>query len=248
MLLALLVAALLQAADPAAGPAEGGAPPAETEGPPAREGFAAVGFYPLWENSAHLLGHRDALLGTDAFDLGLFDRFQAGLRPQEFLFRTPNVHAKVQLLARGPLELSAQLEVLWLLPGATSVFTSSNFVSRIDNARGGLWVVPLGATLSWYPAGFVALHTTLTAMAVAGSEQPLYASLGLSSVLEVHAHRRLAFLLHASEIGFWRHDLFVVGASFRLRFGWFYTQLGYFYRVSPDGRQASPLLSLGASL
>lgn len=247
MLLPLLAAALLQAADPAPASPEAGAPP-EPAAPPAHEGFAAVGFYPLWENSAHLLRHRDALLGTDAFELGLFDRFQAGLRPQEFLFRTPNAHAKVQLYARGALELAAQLEVLWLLPGATNVFTSSNFVSRIDNARGGLWVVPLGSTLTWYPAEFAALHTTLSVMGVAGSEQPLYASLGLSTVLEVHAHRRLAFLLHASEIGFWRHDLFVVGASFRLRFGWFYTQLGYFYRVSPDGRQASPLLSLGASL
>jgi hypothetical protein len=260
MLLPLLVAALLQAAAPAtpaavvpAAPAAGQAPPiAEdrlvAEAPADRAGFSKVGFYPLWEGSASVLGHRQALLGTDYLELGLFDRFQVGLRPQEYLFRTPNVHGKVQLLSRGTLELSAQLEVLSLLPGATTVFTSSNFVSRIDNTRGALWVVPLGSTLSWLLADFVALHTTLSVMSVAGSVQPLYASVALSSVLELRALRRVAFFLHATEVGFWRHDQYVLGASFKLTFGWFYSQLGYFYRFSPDGRQASPLVSLGASL
>ena len=135
-----------------------------------------------------------------------------------------------------------------LLPGATSIFTSSNFVSRIDNSRGELWVVPLGSTLSWFLADFAALHTTLTLMSVGGHEQPLYASLGLSTVLELRALRLHGLQLHLAEVGFWRHDLFVAGASYRFDYGWFSAQIGYFYRLTRDGRQASPLLSLGATL
>lgn len=229
-----------------AGPAR-----AEEQAPDAvadRAAFSKTGFYPLWENTGGVLGHQHALIGTGYFELGLGDRAQVGVRPQEFLFRTPNVHGKLQLLARGAIEWSAHVEVLALLPGATSVFTSSNFVSRIDNTRGALWVVPVGSTLSWYPASFAAIHTTLSAMSVGGKEQPYYASLGLSTVVELRALRNHGLLFHAAEIGFWRHDLFVMGVSWRLNLGWFAAQVGYFYRISPDGRQASPLLSLGVTL
>jgi len=210
--------------------------------------FSKVGFYPLWENTGSVLGHRHALIGTDYFELGLGDRAQLGVRPQEFLFRTPNVHGKLQLFARGELEWSAQAEVLTLLSGATSVFTSSNIVSRLDNSRGALWVVPVGTTLSWFPADFAALHTTLTLMSVGGTAQPYYASVGLSSVLELRALRYHGLNFHLAEIGFWRHDLFIAGVSYRLNLSWFGAQVGYFYRFSKDGSQASPLLSLGVTL
>lgn len=216
--------------------------------PDDRAEFSKVGFYPLWENTGSTLGHRHALIGTGSFELGLGDRLQLGVRPQEFLFRSPNVHAKFQLYAQGELELSAHAEVLLLLAGATSLFTSSNFVSRIDNSRGALWLVPLGTTLTWYPAEFAALHTTLTFLSAGGTGQPYYASVGLSTVLELRALQRHGLLLHAAEIGFWRHDLFLLGISYRLRLAWFATQLGYFYRFSRDGSQASPLLSLGVTL
>ena len=210
--------------------------------------FSRVGFYPIWENTGTTLGRGHALLGTGYFELGLGDRWQVGVRPQEFLFRTPNLHAKVQLLARGDLEWSAHAEALTLLAGATSVFTSTNFVSRIDNTRGALWLVPVGTTLSWFPAEFAAVHTSLTVLSVGGTGQPYYATVGLSSVVELRALRRNGLLLHLAEIGFWRHDLFLVGVSYRLTLGWFETQLGYFYRLSRDGSQASPLLSLGVTL
>lgn len=237
-----MLALLLAAA--AVLPCEPPAPAAASD----RSAFSMVGFYPLWENTGSVLGHRQAQIGTGYFELGLFGRVQVGVRPQQFLFRSPNAHGKVQLLAQGELELSAHLEVLVLLPGATSVFTSSNFVSRLDNTRGELWVVPVGTTLSWFPASFAALHTTLSVLGVAGKDQPLYASLGLSSVLELRARQNHALLLHLGEVGFWRHDLFLVGVSYRLNIDWFAAQIGYFYRLAPDGRQASPLLSLGATL
>jgi hypothetical protein len=209
--------------------------------------FAKTGFYPLWEDTGSTLESREMILGTGFVEVGLGRDAQVGLRPQELLFRAPNLHGKLRVFARGPLELSVHLETLALLPGSTSLFTSSNFVSRIDN-RGTLWVVPAGASLSWFPADFAALHTTLTAMSVFGGGQPYYASLGLSTVLELHALRHHALLLHFAEIGFWRQDLVIAGASYRLDAGWFEAQLGYFYRFSPDGSQASPLLSLGANL
>jgi hypothetical protein len=225
MLLALLIGALF----------EGHAP------------FEKVGFYPLWENTGTLLDRREAILGTGYFEMGLGD-VQVGIRPQEFLFRSPNLHAKVRLLARAQFEWSAHVEVLALLAGATSTFTSSNFVSRIDNSRGVLWVAPVGTTLSWFPADFAAVHTTLTMMNVRGAGQAYYASFGLASVAELRAFAHHAFLLHATEIGFWRQDQFILGASYRFSYRWFDAQIGYFYRFSPDGSQASPLLSVGADL
>jgi hypothetical protein len=213
-----------------------------------RSAFAATGFYPLWEDTGSTLEHRQMLLGTDYFELGLGGDAQVGLRPQEFLFRTPNLHGKVRLFVRGPFELSVHAETLALLSGATSIFTSSNFVSRIDNSRGTLWVIPVGSTLSWFPADFAAIHTTLTMISVGGRGQPYYASLGLSSVIELRALKHHGLLFHLAEIGFWRQDMFVIGASYRLNLGWCGTQIGYFYRFSPDGSQASPLLSVGVTL
>jgi hypothetical protein len=213
-----------------------------------RSAFSATGFYPLWENTGNTLEHRQMLLGTDYFELGLGGSAQVGLRPQEFLFRTPNLHGKVRVFARGPIELSVHVETLALLSGATSIFTSSNFVSRIDNSNGTLWVVPIGSTLSWFPADFAAINTTVTMLNVAGKNQPYYASLGLSTVIELRALKHNGLLLHFTEVGFWRQDMFVIGASYRLTLGWFGAQVGYFYRFSPDGSQASPLLSLGATL
>src|SRR5471030_143742 len=213
-----------------------------------RSAFAATGFYPLWEDTGSTLENRQMLLGTDYFELGLGGNAQVGLRPQEFLFRTPNLHGKVRLFARGPIELSVHAETLALLSGATSIFTSSNFVSRIDNSSGTLWVIPVGSTLSWFPAEFAAIHTTLTMLSVGGKGQPYYASLGLSAVIELRALKRNGLLFHFTEIGFWRQDMFVIGASYRLNLSWFWAQIGYFYRFSPDGSQASPLLSLGATL
>jgi hypothetical protein len=209
--------------------------------------FEAVGFYPLWENTGTLLDRREGLIGTSYLEMGMGNA-QVGLRPMEFLFRTPNLHAKLRLYASGALEWSAHAEVLALLSGATSTFTSSNFVSRIDNSAGALWVAPVGTSLSWFPADFAAVHTTLTAMSVAGKGQPYYGSLGLSSVIELRALRHHGLLFHLTEIGFWRQDEFILGMSYRLSLGWFRAQIGYFYRFSPDGSQASPLLSLGADL
>jgi hypothetical protein len=210
--------------------------------------FTRTGFYPLWEDTGTTLDHRQIRLGTGYVDLGIGGDAQVGIRPQEFLFRTPNLHAKLRLLRRPDLELSVHGETLALLSGATSTFTSSNFVSRLDSSRGLLWVVPVGTTLSWFPADFVGVHSTLTAMSVAGAGRPLYASLGLSSVVELRARRHHALFVHLAEIGFWRQDQVIVGASYRLDLGWFGAQVGYFYRFSPDRSQASPLLSWAATL
>lgn len=212
-----------------------------------RSAFAATGFYPLWEDTGTTLESRQMLIGTDYFEVGLGGSAQVGVRPQEFLFRTPNLHGKVRLLTRGPFSLSVHVETLALLAGATSIFTSSNFVSRIDNGNGTLWVIPVGSTLTWFPAEFAAVHTTITMLNVGGKGQPYYASLGFSAVVELRALKHNGLLLHFTEVGFWRQDMFVVGASYRLNLGWFGAQLGYFYRFSPDGSQASPLLALGGT-
>ena len=44
-------------------------------------------------------------------------------------------------------------------------------------------------------------------------------------------------------VGFWEHDFFAVGASYRLNFRALELRIGYLYRRSIDGGQGSPLLS-----
>lgn len=211
--------------------------------------MAPVGLYPLWENTAHVLGHERLYVGTQAVELGLLDRVQLGGRPMSFVFRTPNLHAKVSLLRNERLSIAAHAEALVFLPGASEAFTSSNYVSRLDTRDVTLIVVPVGATASFSPVSWFQLHGTATVMGTFGNE--VYegrATVGASLVAQLLVGKHHAFSTHVGEMGFWNHDFTLVGASYRFRVRWFEAQLGYFYRFTPDGGQSSPLLSLGAYL
>lgn len=257
VLLGLLLGAFVaRAQEPATAPEAAAAaqkapepPAAEAPAPEEEPTSSLTGLYPLWENTGHILGHRRLFLGTSNAELGLFDTVQVGVHPLFYLFRTLNVHAKVRLRKSERLSVAAHAEVLHFLPGASEAFTSSNYVSRLDTRDVLLTVVPVGTSASYAVTPWFYLHGTAT---VAGifDNGPFRERLvlGTTVVAEVLALRRHSLSLHAGEVGFWNHDFATLGASYRYRLSWFELKLGYFFRFMGDGRQGSPLFSLGAYL
>jgi hypothetical protein len=249
----LLGASMARAQAPASSPAPAAETPtaqaAETPAPSEEPTSSLTALYPLWENTGHILGHRRLFLGTSNVEFGLFDKVQVGVHPLFYLFRTLNLHGKVRLLSRERLSVAAHAEVLYFLPGASEAFISSNYVSRIDTRDVQLTVVPVGTSASYAVTSWFYLHGTAT---VAGifDNGPFRERLvlGTTVVAEVLALQRHSLALHAGEVGFWNHDFSTLGASYRYRRGWFEAKLGYFFRFMNDGRQGSPLLSLGAYL
>lgn len=252
LVLCLLLGALVaraQAPSPPPAPEKPAAEAAEAAPPEEEPTSSLTTLYPLWENTAHVLGHRRLFLGTSHAELGLFDKVQLGVHPLFFLFRTLNLHGKVRLLSRERLSVAAHAEILYFLPGASEAFISSNYVSRIDTRDVQLTVVPVGASASYAVTPWFYLHGTATVAGLFGNgpfrEQLV---LGTTVVAEVLALQRHSVALHAGEVGFWNHDFGTLGASYRYRYGWFEVKLGYFFRFMTDGRQGSPLISLGAYL
>jgi hypothetical protein len=221
------------------------APPSE-EAPPAP---VLTSLYPLWENTGRVMPHRKLYLGTSNAEFGLFDVAQIGVHPLSFIFRTPNIHGKVRLLSRERLSVAAHAELLVFLPGASESFTSSNYISRLDTRDILLTVVPVGATASYEVMPWLYLHGTATVMGIFDNG-PYRNRLvpGTQVVAEFLALQHHSVRAHLGEVGFWNHDFNVLGASYCYRRSWFEAQVGYFYRFFKDGRQTSPLISLGASL
>jgi hypothetical protein len=206
---------------------------------------APTGFYPLWEETGTVIGARRGYLGIFQARYGIADRFSIGVRPLEFVFRTPNIQGKALLYRSEGLSVAAHAEFLSLMPGASAAFTTSNFVSRIENLNWSVYSIPVGASGTFRLAPWVNLHTTAVAMTTFGRELETHTSLGVTSVVELKLHARHAFFLHGGEVGFWNHDFALVGASYRYHRGWFELRVGHFYRLTPDGRQGAPLLNLG---
>ncbi|MBF5042331.1 hypothetical protein FGE12_07960 [Aggregicoccus sp. 17bor-14] len=196
-----------------------------------------------------MLAHRQVLLGSSNLDIGLLDRAQVGVHPVSFLFRTPNVHAKLKLLERGPLQVAAQAELVVFLPGASEAFVSSNYVSRLDNTGLTVTVVPVSAAASYAVTPWLNLHAQAT-LAGIFDNGPLKerAVPGLTLVAEALALEHHSLFAHLGEVGFWDHDQATVGLSYRYHRAWFELRAGYVYRFMKDGTQGSPLVSVGAFL
>jgi hypothetical protein len=224
--------------------------PAPPEEEPEEEPTSSLtALYPLWENTGHIVGHRRLFLGTSNAEFGLFDTVQIGVHPLFYLFRTLNLHGKVRLLSRDRLSVAAHAELLHFLPGASEAFISSNYVSRIDTRDVRLTVIPVGTSASYAVTPWFYLHGTATVAGIFDNgpfQERLV--LGTTVVAEVLALRRHSLALHAGEVGFWNHDFATLGGSYRYRLDWFELKLGYFFRFLDDGRQGSPLVSLGAYL
>ncbi|MCL2315224.1 MAG: hypothetical protein FWC28_08255 [Proteobacteria bacterium] len=229
------------------------APPQTTELAPQANsmapGFSFYGLYPLWENTGNMLGHRRIFIGNNWLAVGFAHRFSLGLRPTSFFFRVPNFDFKALVYERAQLKVSMQLAPSLVLPGASTSFTTNNFVSRFDDNHHYLWLLPLSANASWQLLDELCLHASLTALGAFGKQVPnLQVTLGLTVFAEFMAWKYHSLMLHLGETGFWNHDLAMLGASYRFHWKWIEAQLGYFYRFSVNGNQGGFLIALGVLL
>lgn len=241
-------------ASPAAPPEAAASTPETPQAPekpqePEKPFSPLTSLYPLWENTAHVLPHGDMFLGTNNAEFGILGFGQLGTHPLSFIFRTPNIHAKVRLLEQEKFAVAAHAEFVVFLPGSSEAFTSSNYISRLDTRDILLTVVPVGVTASYEAFPWLYLHGTTTLMGIF-DDGPYRKRVvpGATLVAEFRAFQRHTFRAHIGEVGFWIHDFNVLGASYCYRRSWFEAQIGYFYRFMREGRQASPLFSLGAYL
>jgi len=208
---------------------------------------APNGLYPLWETPGYVLSHRQIVLGTSHAQFGILDRLHLGVSPVEMLYRVPNGHLKVSLYKNPSIHVALQLGVFAILAGADESFFSSNYTSRLANPDHPLFAIPLSVATSWPIAPWLNLHNTLTLLTVL-AEAPIQNDVTVGDFVsaELVAARHHSFFLHAGEIGFWEHDLAVLGVSYRLLVGWFEARVGYFMRFSAEGMQSNPSLSLAA--
>lgn len=210
---------------------------------------AVNGFYPLWDGTALVLDQRRALLGINNAQFGIGYGTQLSIKPSLFVVRTPNIAGKMVFYEKDGLHLAAQTGVFAFLRHASSSFFSPQYTSRLDNSGTTVWVTPLSFITTYEVAPWLNVHNSLTGMGIwAKSTFANKVFVGDMLTAEFKAFRRHSVFLNAGEIGMWDHDLWVLGASYRYVYDWFEVRLGYFYRISKDGVQSSPLLDLGIIL
>lgn len=206
----------------------------------------SMGFYPIWENTGNLLPDQEIYLGTNGAGFGAGGVAQVGVHPVQFMYRAPNAYTKFRLLQRGQLKLAVQVGAYYLLEHAGKAFLSPMYTSRLNNPDFSMTLVP--ATLgSTYSVGeWLQLHQSVTALTTL-SNGPVKNEVtpGYSLLTEFVARARHSVVLHLSEIGFWKHDMAIMGASYRYSNSWLEFRLGYFYRIQDMGTQHAPLIGLG---
>jgi len=208
--------------------------------------LSPVGLFPIWENTAEVLDEGRFYLGSNLVGVGLPGRVQVGLHPLRAVSQIPNLHAKVLLLQRDRLQLAAHVELLAILDGASDAFSFSNFTARLTHAT---WVAPVGASATWSPVEWLFLHFTGTAQAVTAQvlSEPQVV-FGASARAEFRPFLHHAFVVHAAEVGFFRHDFWNAGASYRYQRWIFEGSVGLELRRYRDGFQAFPVAALGVEL
>ena len=211
--------------------------------------LSPFGLFPIWENTATVLGHGQVYLGSHLLGVGLGDRLQIGTHPVRDVMFTPNLHAKFLVFERPRLRVAAHAEVLWMTQGASQAFTVSNFVSRLSTVENAFWVAPLGVTASIAPMRGLFVHVTTTAQGVTSKALPEpQVTFGVSAQLEWRPFEHHAFTFHAAEVGLHRHDYALVGASYRYQRWIFEGSIGYARRFYRDGGQGFPIAALGVEL
>jgi hypothetical protein len=188
-------------------------------------------------------------VGTNGAAFGWHEQAQFGVQPVLFFYRTPNFQLKYQLPEWGAWSTSVQAGAYYLLEMASRAVLSPMYSARIDNPDYRVFLFPVGLSASRAVSDGIIIHQTLTALGLvsSGALQDRI-TLGYSAVAEFLATDHHALLVHLGEVGFWSHDHFMVGASYRWLGENFEARLGYFYRVMSDSAQAAPLIALGYHL
>src|SRR6266850_2051416 len=205
-----------------------------------------TGFYPMWENTGHVERSGDIHLGSTGAQVGIADVGHIGVQPINFIYRSPNVYAKVELLRAGRWTVAAQAGAYRLMTGAALAFFSPMYSTRLDNRDFGITLAPVSLSASFEAARWLEVHQTVTALGVYSSGAVRSGVTGgYSVVAELNPHGRHGLSFHAADAGILIRDLALAGAAYRYRNTWMELRLGYFYRLTRAGVQATPLVALG---
>jgi hypothetical protein len=205
------------------------------------------GLYPVWDTTGYVLPCAAGRIGWSNVQFGIADIGQIGVHPVPFAFRTPNFQIKAKVFQKNKWHVAVQVSPLVFLRGASTSFASPQYASRLSNPDHTIVALPVQASATWEATKWFKLHNTLTVMGFfAGKPFKNSASVGHFVTAQFVAHRSHDIFLHAAEIGFWKHDMAIVGASYRFHHKWFEAKVGYFYRMSKDGSVGSPLFDIGA--
>ncbi len=209
--------------------------------------YRANGFYPIWENTGYTVGSSSLLIGYSHLQYG-FASSHIGLQPDYYFYRAPNLHYKHVLYSKPNRSFALQIGAMTFLRNSGESL-SEFYTSRIDNPDFTLWMFPVSAAESWQVYDWFLLHQTITALPLFSTAKiKNNVSVGYSAVTEFLAGKKHSFLLHGGEIGFWSHDFWYTGFSYRYARQSFWIQAGYFYRFRQEGTQQSPMIELGVSI
>jgi len=206
------------------------------------------GMYPLWENTGYTLSFKQARLALFQSSVGIGPHLQLSIRPWSFAMRAPNIAFKYGVYNRGTLHFAVHAGLYVLLPNANNAFYSAQYAARIKNTDSTVMVVPLGSSLTWEATQWLRVHNTLTLLGVFADPYKDQITVGHFVRAEFKPTEHHSLFLHAGEVGFWAHDMFVTGLSYRFNYKAFNVGAGYFYRFSKDGAQGQPLFDIGIIL
>ena len=212
----------------------------------------ASGFYPIWENTAEVESHQEIFIGTTGAQFGVLNRAQVGSNLLQFIYRTPNISGKFLLPSPASLstwKFGVSATYFHLLESASESLFSPMYNSRITNPDFSIHLTSLQALATHQPNDWIRFHHSLTALSTVASG-PLNSEtyLGYSFVAELSGKRSHSLLLHATEVGFWKHDFSLLGLSYRYQGKVTELRAGYFYRMTRAGVEHSPLVGLGFAL
>ncbi len=209
----------------------------------------SIGFYPLWETTGNVLEHRRLYLGTNGAAFGIANTAQIGVQPVSFMYRAPNIQAKFLLFKRAPWSIATQLGATQMLEQASRAFLSPMYTSRLDNPDFSITLLPVSIGASYDVSDWLQIHQGLTGLTLLGhGVLKDEFTPGYSVVAELMALNHHSALIHVADVGLWKHDLTLLGISYRYQSSWFEFRLGYFYRFRSTGMQSSPLIGFGFSL
>jgi hypothetical protein len=206
------------------------------------------GLYPLWENTGYTLTFKQARLAVFQLSVGAGPNLQLSVRPWSFAMRAPNFLLKYGVYKQGTLNVAVHAGLYAILRNANNAFYSAQYASRLKNADSLVMAIPLGASISWEATSWLRVHNTLTLLGLFSDEFKDRLTVGDFVSAEFKPTDRHALFLHVGEVGFWAHDMTVIGLSYRYNYKWFNVRVGYYYRFSQDGAQGQPLFDIGVIL
>ena len=203
------------------------------------------GFYPLVEDTGYIASHNTWQLGFNQIGFTFLDRFSISAQPMLYVANTPNIMMKAQLYTDYQHAIAISTSVNAMQPSPDDFF-SSFYSSRVFNPNSTLFVVPMTVSHSYKVNSNITFHHSLTDINVyARTDFKTKANIAYSGVLQMKAGKQHSIMLHGSEVGFFDHDFYYYGISYRYSDKRFFTQMGYFQRVQLEGVQGIPLLDIG---